>query len=89
MMTEMTFQRLFNEMPLTEAQQANARALIRKTQEEIQATRPRSPVPVRLRLNRATGMVSMEAESAAALLALVSSEEERATLQSRIIIAQR
>ena len=88
MMTAMTFQRLFNEMALTETQATEARALIRKTQQEIQAMQPRTPVPVRLRFNRRSGVVSMDAGSAAALLALVANEEERATLESRIMIAQ-
>ena len=87
-MTAMTFQRLFNEMALTEAQATEARALIRKTQQEIQAMQPRTPVPARLRFNRRSGVVSMDAESAAALLALVANEEQRATLESRIVVAQ-
>jgi hypothetical protein len=74
-------------MSLTSDQEAAARDLIAKTQVEITTQRPQIQ-PVALRLNRRTGLVSMQAESAAELLALVSNEADRATLQSRIVINQ-
>ncbi|MEX2284256.1 MAG: M56 family metallopeptidase [Gemmatimonadota bacterium] len=87
MLVEAVYNRFFNGMSLTPEQEAAARDLITRTQVETTAQRPQIQ-PVALRLNRRTGMVSMQAESAAELLALVSNEADRATLQSRIVINQ-
>jgi hypothetical protein len=81
--TEFTFRRLFEGIALSAEQEASARALITKTQEEVQAERPRSDV--RLRLNLNSGLVAMPAASAGDLLALVSNEVDRAKLQARIL----
>jgi beta-lactamase regulating signal transducer with metallopeptidase domain len=85
MTNQMTFRRLFMGIQLSADQEAAARALIGETQEKIQAGRP-APVRVILRLNHRTGTVIMQADSAAALLGLVTNEADRATLESRIVV---
>ncbi len=83
----MTFQHLFEGITLTTDQEAKARELIRNTQ--LESRPPALPFVSVLRLNRATGNVVMQAESAAELSALLSNESDRATLQSRILIVAR
>lgn len=83
LMAEATFHRLFDGISLTADQAASARALITKTQQETQAWRTRPEVL--LRMNWATGTVSMRAASASALMELVSNDADRAKLQSRIV----
>ncbi|MGH7459521.1 MAG: hypothetical protein ACREMA_00655, partial [Longimicrobiales bacterium] len=78
----LTFRQLFEGIQLTPQQEARARELITNNQQEVRAQRVR-PAGI-LRLNPATGVVSMEADGGAQLLALVSSEADRAKLESRI-----
>jgi hypothetical protein len=82
-----TFHRLFDGITLTTDQDSTARYLIARTWEEsrVQLTRPE----VHLRMNWVSGLVTMQAQSAADLIAMVSNDADRATLQSRIVIAPR
>jgi hypothetical protein len=82
--TEMTMRRLFAGITLSADQQSRARALITQTQQEMRAQTSR-PEPPRLRLNPATGLVTMQPASADALSALVTNEADRAKLVSRIV----
>jgi hypothetical protein len=81
-----TYRRLFDGIQLTADQEATARAIITRSQPQLGAQRPR-PQTI-LRLNRGTGMVTMQSDKASELIALVPSEADRAILQSRIVINQ-
>ncbi len=81
--TEMTLRRLFAGISLTAEQESSARALIARTQQDMRTQTPLAEPP-RLRMNPATGMVTMQAASAEALGALLTNEADRARLQSRI-----
>ena len=82
--TELTFRRLFEGITLTPDQEAAARDVLRKAQQDMRMPRPQ-PETI-LRFNRVSGMVSMKAESVAILTMLVNSDADRAKLQSRIVI---
>jgi hypothetical protein len=86
-MSDATFHRLFDGIALTPDQEKSARALITTTQQELRF--PLLPPPVRLRVNQRSGLVSMQPESASALLDLVSNVADRATIQSRIAVTPR
>jgi hypothetical protein len=81
-MANLTFQRLFDGIALTPAQEAVARTLIVETQQQILAQTMLRPIW--LRVNSRTRLVAMRPSSASALLALVFNDADRATLQSRI-----
>jgi hypothetical protein len=72
-------------IPLNAEQEAAARELIVSTQRHLVALRPEFAPPV-LRYDPNQGIVSMQAASAAELMALLSSDADRAILQSRIAI---
>ena len=84
MVNQLTFRRLFEGITLTPEQETAAREVLSKAQQDMRMPRPR-PETI-LRFNRVSGMVSMQAESVAALSALVNSDADRAKLQSRIVI---
>jgi hypothetical protein len=80
--SEMQLRMAFQGITLTPDQEAIARSLITKAEEDIRANRP--PAPVRhLRLNPA-GTVTMPTESAQELIALISNDDDRAKVQARI-----
>jgi hypothetical protein len=82
-MVEMTYRRLFRGISLTADQEARARDLISSTQPQV---RPNVfPLKTVLRMNPRNGLVSMSAENAAALSALLTSDADRATLLARIV----
>jgi hypothetical protein len=80
-----TYIRLFEGIQLTDDQAASARELIGSTQHEMLSQAP-VPAPPALRMNPRTGVVTMEAASAEALMALVASDADRATLRARLLI---
>ena len=84
MVNQLTFRRLFEGITLTPDQETAAREVFSKAQQDMRMPLPR-PETI-LRFNRVSGMVSMQAESVAALSALVNSDADRAKLQSRIVI---
>jgi hypothetical protein len=84
MVNQLTFRRLFEGIALTPDQESAAREVLSKAQQDMRMPRPR-PETI-LRFNRVSGMVSMQAESVAALSALVNSDADRTKLQSRIVI---
>jgi hypothetical protein len=84
-MSALTFDRLFDGIMLTTDQDASARALIARTQQELMAGMALLPTMI-LRLGPDNGQVSMRAGSAAALLEVLSNDADRAVLASRIVI---
>jgi hypothetical protein len=81
-----TFHRLFDGITLSTEQEATARDLITRTQQDLQAiTLP--PPPQHLVWRPVIGVVVMQAESESALAALLTNDADRATLQSRISVA--
>ena len=84
MVNQLTIRRLFEGITLTPEQEAAAREVFSKAQQDMRMPLPR-PETI-LRFNRVSGMVSMQAESVAALSALVNSDADRTKLQSRIVI---
>lgn len=82
----LTMRQIFAGITLTSEQETNAGAIIQRYEQEIQALR--QPVLVYLRVN-ARGLVAMPQARAAELMALVSSDADRARLESRIVSIQR
>jgi hypothetical protein len=82
-MINATFRRLFGGLALTPDQEASARDVITRAQQEMPVPAP--PRAVHLRVNRFTGLVAMAAESDSTLAALVRTDAERATLRARIV----
>lgn len=78
-----TMLRLFDGIVLTPGQDSRARDIIRGAQEELQALRPPFTAPVLL-WNGMTGLVTMQATSLPAFLALLSNDTERAMLRARV-----
>jgi hypothetical protein len=85
---EATFHRLFEGIPLTAEQESRARRLIHDTQKEMRPQVTLAAQP-RLRLDPVSGMVTMPAESADELSALLGSDADRALLRSRILVVPR
>jgi beta-lactamase regulating signal transducer with metallopeptidase domain len=85
LMAEAAYHALMGGIPLNAEQEAAARELIVSTQRQLVALRPEFAPPV-LRYDPVQGIVSMQAASAAELMALLSSDADRAILQSRIAI---
>jgi beta-lactamase regulating signal transducer with metallopeptidase domain len=85
LLAQAAYHALFDGIPLNAEQEAAARELILSTQRELVALRPEFAPPV-LRYDPVRGTVSMPSESAAQLMALLSSDADRAILQSRIAI---
>jgi hypothetical protein len=81
-----TFRRLLDGIALTPEQEASARDVIEQTQRALLRVLPVLE-PVRLTMFSASAPVVMQAESESALVALVGTEADRQTLQSRIVVA--
>lgn len=82
-MVRATYRRLFEGITLTPEQEASARALIARTQLQM---RPRTTQrDVKLRINPRSGLVSIRAPNDSLLIALVSNDDDRAKLLSRIV----
>jgi len=82
--SNLTYRRLFEGITLSPEQEASARGIIAVAQQAMPA-----PIPpanrVRLRIAPVAGVVTMQATSAAELVALIGNDADRATVQSRII----
>jgi hypothetical protein len=92
---DQTFRRLFDGIALTPAQETAARTIITTAVTEQTAIRPPAPRPTILRetpltgIGSSTAVVVMSEEGRASILALVGSDADRATVDSRIGIANR
>jgi hypothetical protein len=86
--TQITFRRLFQDIALTADQEARALEIIRAAEEEARTVAP-PPRMVRLRIAPVPGVVTLHDAGMAELMAILSSDTERATLQSRIIVVPR
>ena len=84
----MTFQRLFEGIALTDDQKAAAMDIIRAAEQEARTSAP-PPRLVRLRIAPVPSVVTMNGAGFEELKAILSSDADRATLQSRIIVAPR
>jgi hypothetical protein len=81
------FERLFEGIALTREQAESARAIIIRAEEELAPFRPVAPAI--LRFTRGTRIVSIRAPAGAELSALLSSDADRALLESRMSVAPR
>jgi beta-lactamase regulating signal transducer with metallopeptidase domain len=82
LMTDLVFGGLFDGMTLTPEQSVRARTLIANTHEQAASLRPNAPLI--MRFNARTGVASLQAPGDSLLLSVVSSDADRALLQSRI-----
>jgi hypothetical protein len=80
------YMRFFDGIALSPDQEAAARAAILKFQQDARALNPRPEPPI-LGIRRNPTRVVMQPPSDSAFLTLVSSDADRATLQSRISVA--
>jgi hypothetical protein len=80
------YMRFFDGIALSPDQEAAARAAILKFQQDARALNPRPEPPI-LGIRRNPTRVVMQPPSDSAFLTLVSSDTDRATLQSRISVA--
>jgi beta-lactamase regulating signal transducer with metallopeptidase domain len=87
LVNNLTMRSLFDGIALTPEQDARARDLIASAQREIDAQRPRPDV--RLRMNPATGIVSIRAPRDSTLMSLVPNDAERDVLRSRMLTIPR
>ena len=86
LLADATFHRLLDGLTLTPQQEATARAVIAKAQTDLQALVP-PPRPIQVMMRFDSRAVMMQAESESAFLALLTNDADRATLQSRIVVA--
>jgi hypothetical protein len=77
-----TLRRLFDGIELTDAQRAEAHAVILEAQQALSALRPTQPVLLRL---SADGTVSMRAPADTELVDLLSNDGDRSIVRSRIV----
>jgi len=78
------FDRYFEGISLTPQQQADAKILLSKMQEDMRALAP-APAPPVLMLRPFSNQVVMSQENADTFAAILSSDADRATLRSRIV----
>jgi hypothetical protein len=88
LVSQMTFKLLFDGITLTPEQEANAREIIRAAENEAHSL-VLPPRLVRLRLAPVPGVVTLGGAGAEELKAILSNDADRATLQTRIIVAPR
>jgi len=86
LVSQMTFKLLFDGMTLTPEQEANAKEIIRAAEDEARSVALPARM-VRLRLAPVPGVVTLNGASVEELKAILSNDADRATLQTRIIIA--
>jgi hypothetical protein len=84
----MTFQRLFEGIALSDDQKAAALEIIRAAEQEARTSAPPRRL-VRLRIAPVPGVVTMNGAGIEELKTILSSDTDRATLQSRVIVAPR
>ena len=85
---QLSFNRLFEGIALTPEQEARAREIIKATEQEAHTVTP-APRLVRLRIPPVPGVVTLHGAGMAELMSIMSNDTDRATLQSRIIVAPR
>src|SRR5262249_545878 len=81
--TDPAFHRLFDGITLTPDNDSSARAIILRAQTEITPLIPPLPPP-RLQFRPVLGLVVMQPDDESALLAILTNDADRATVQTRI-----
>ena len=85
-MSEIIYQRLFDGITLSPAQSDAALIAIRDAEQQSRDRAQRLPPQARIRLRSTPGGVVVDSASAAQLIGLLSSDADRATLASRLVI---